>query len=135
MDNAIGKRWSKSLLIHLSGCFVKVYDVCVEMTNPGQLLFDSSKFGKISVARNPILFDAFHRLGITEKIGSGINRMRETMAERNIEIEFDTGVFFIVTLARPIAAPQVTPQVLSDVELKILQFCYEDRIENLQTGK
>ena len=55
------------------------------------------------VARNPILFDAFHRLGITEKIGSDINRMRDAMAERNIEIEFDAGDFFIVTLARQTA--------------------------------
>ena len=46
------------------------------------------------MARNPILFDAFHKLGITEKIGSGINRMRDAMAARNIEIEFDTGDFF-----------------------------------------
>ena len=50
------------------------------------------------MARNPILFDAFHKLGITEKIGSGINRVRQAMAARNIEVEFDTGDFFIVTL-------------------------------------
>ncbi|MEA1935324.1 MAG: ATP-binding protein [Thermodesulfobacteriota bacterium] len=67
------------------------------------------------VARNPILFDAFHRLGITEKIGSGINRMREAMAARNIEIEFDTGDFFIVTLARQTVTPQVTAQVTAQV--------------------
>jgi len=33
------------------------------------------------------------------------------MAARNIEIEFDTGDFFIVTLARQTAAPQATTQV------------------------
>ena len=69
-------------------------------------------------------------------IGSGINRMRQAMAARNIEVEFDTGDFFIVTLARPEttrkevtpqAAPQVTPQALSDVELRILQFCNEEK--------
>ena len=70
-----------------AGILVEVYDDRVEITNPGRLLFVSSKFGKLSVARNPILFDAFHRLGITEKIGSGINRMREAMTERNIEKE------------------------------------------------
>ena len=62
-----------------AGILVEVYDDSVEITNPGRFLFDSSKFGKLSVARNPILFDAFHRLGITEKIGSGINRMRQAM--------------------------------------------------------
>ena len=98
-----------------AGILVEVYDDRVEITNPGRLLFDSSKFGKLSVARNPILFDAFHRLGITEKIGSGINRMRETMAERGIEIAFDTGDFFIVTLARQTVTPQVTEQVTDQV--------------------
>ena len=54
------------------------------------------------------------------------------MAARNIEVEFDTGDFFIVTLARPEstrreATPQVTPQALSDVELRILRFCHEER--------
>ncbi|MBN2538698.1 MAG: hypothetical protein JXB09_01465 [Deltaproteobacteria bacterium] len=50
------------------------------------------------VVRNPILFDAFHTLGITEKIGSGINRMRQAMAARNIEAEFDTGDFLLYLL-------------------------------------
>ena len=104
----------------------------MEIINPGRLLFDKSKFGKLSVARNPIIFDAFYRLGITEKIGSGIARMREAMAGRGIEIAFDTGDFFIVTLARPEATqkevtPQGTPQALSDVELRILGFCHEER--------
>jgi len=118
-----------------AGILVEIYDNRVEISNPGRLLFDKSKFGKLSVARNPIIFDAFYRLGITEKIGSGIARMREAMAERDIEITFDTEDFFIATLTRPEttrkeAAPQVTPQVtlqaLSDVELRILQFCHEE---------
>ncbi len=88
------------------------------------------------MARNPILFDAFYRLGITEKIGSGINRMREAMTERGIKIAFDTKDFFIVTLTRPETTqkevapqvtPQVTPQALSDVESRILGFCHEER--------
>jgi len=48
-----------------------------------------------------VVIDAFYRLGITEKIGSGIARMREAMAERGIEITFDTEDFFIATLTRP----------------------------------
>ena len=84
------------------------------------------------MARNPIIFDAFYRLGITEKIGSGINRMREAMTERGIKITFDTEDFFIVTLTRleatrKEATPQVTPKALSDVEVKILRFCHEER--------
>jgi len=115
-----------------AGILVEIYDNRVEIINSGRLLFDKSKFGKLSVARNPIIFDAFYRLWITEKIGSGIARMREAMAERDIEITFDTEDFFIATLTRPEttrkeAAPQATPQALSDVELRILQFCHEER--------
>ncbi|MBW1677587.1 MAG: hypothetical protein JRJ79_13555 [Deltaproteobacteria bacterium] len=120
-----------------AGILVEIYDDRVEITDPGRLLFDKSKFGKLSVARNPVIFDIFHRLGLTERIGSGIGRMREAMAAQGLEIEFDPGSFFIVTLARPEATskevepPQVTPQVtpyatpqaLSEVELKILRFC------------
>ena len=57
-----------------------------------------SKFGMRicrAVAQNPILFDVFHRLGIMEKISSAINRMRETMVERGIEITFETGNFLL----------------------------------------
>ena len=54
------------------------------------------------------------------------------MAGRGVEITFDTEDFFIATLARPKttrkeATPQVTPQALSDVELRILRFCHEER--------
>jgi len=49
---------------------------------------------------------------VAKKHGSGINRMRDAMAERNIEIEFDTGDFFIVTLARQAAAEQVGTKLI-----------------------
>ena len=50
------------------------------------------------------------------------------MAARNIEVEFDTGDFFIVTLARPESTrEEATPQALSDVELRILRFSHEER--------
>ena len=58
----IANNCNPRILIH-----VEVYDDSVEITNPGRLLFDKNKFGKLSVARNPIIFDAFYRLGITEK--------------------------------------------------------------------
>ena len=100
-----------------AGILVEIYDNRVEIINPGCLLFDKSKFGKLSVARNPIIFDAFYRLGITEKIGSGIARMREAMAERGIEIAFDTEDFFIATLTRPeTIQKEITDQVTDQVK-------------------
>ena len=38
-----------------AGILVEVYDNRVEISNPSRLLFDKSKFGKLSVARNPII--------------------------------------------------------------------------------
>ena len=53
------------------------------------------------------------------------------MAERNIEIEFDTGDFFIVTLTRQTATEQVTgvgtELALSRHQVDILHNCYESR--------
>ena len=50
------------------------------------------------------------------------------MAERNIEIEFDTGAFFIVTLARQTTDEQVTEQIrahepMSDIGQRIPDIC------------
>ena len=116
-----------------AGIFVEIYDDRVEITNPGRLLFDKAKFGKLSVARNPLIFDIFYRLGLSERVGSGISRMREAMAAEDLEIEFDPGDFFIVTFSRPYAAqkslkrPQATPQAMSETEMTILRFCEKAR--------
>ena len=68
------------------------------------------------MARNPIIFDAFYRLGITEKIGSGITRMHEARAERGIKIALDIEEFFIATWARPkTTRKEVTDQVTDQV--------------------
>jgi predicted HTH transcriptional regulator len=74
------------------------FDNRVEIGNPGHLLFDKSKFGRLSVARNPKIFDTFYRLGIMEKIGSGIARMPEAMAERGIKIALIERNFLLQTL-------------------------------------
>jgi ATP-dependent DNA helicase RecG len=56
----------------------------------------------ISVARNPVLFDIFHRLQLIEKVGTGVQRIIEAIQKRKLSIEFYFGRFFSVTFLRPV---------------------------------
>ena len=84
-----------------TGIFVEIFDDRVEIYNFGKLLFDRRKLGKVSMSRNPILFDMFYRLGLIEKIGSGINRIKSLIKERNLKIRFEADEFFRVVYIRP----------------------------------
>ena len=76
------------------GVFVEIFDDRVEIVNKGKLFFDKKDLGKISMPRNPILFDVFHRLNLIEKVGSGINRIKKEIKERNLKVKFETNGFF-----------------------------------------
>lgn len=80
---------------------VEIFDDRVEISNPGELLFEKEKFGKKSVARNPIIFDIFNRLGLVEKVGSGIKRIISVVMKRNLEVAFDIDSFFTIIFQRP----------------------------------
>src|SRR3989344_1610604 len=82
------------------GVFVEIFDDRVEITNKGKLLFDRKELGKISVPRNPIIFDMFHRLHLIEKIGSGINRIRRQIKEGGLKVKFETNDFFRIIFYR-----------------------------------
>lgn len=79
----------------------EIFDDRVEISNPGELLFEKEKFGKKSVARNPIIFDIFNRLGLVEKVGSGIKRIISVVMKRNLEVAFDIDSFFTIIFQRP----------------------------------
>ncbi|MEA1986923.1 MAG: putative DNA binding domain-containing protein, partial [Candidatus Marinimicrobia bacterium] len=72
----------------------------VEIINPGKLLFPKSDFGKISVRRNPILVDLVHRLGLVEKAGSGIKRIKGLTKKYKTKVKFKTGEFFTTIFFR-----------------------------------
>jgi ATP-dependent DNA helicase RecG len=63
----------------------------VEVSNPGNLLFDKKELGKISLARNPVIMDMVYRLNLVENVGSGINRMKRLCSEQDIPIDFEIG--------------------------------------------
>jgi ATP-dependent DNA helicase RecG len=57
---------------------------------------------RISVRRNEIIADLFYRMDKVERAGTGIQRMKDSMAAAGLplpEIRYDT--FFTITLRRP----------------------------------
>lgn len=82
---------------------VEVYDDRVEISNPGELLFEKNKIGQknVSIARNPILFDIFNRMQLVEKAGTGIKRILAVTRSRGLNVHFETDSFFSVIFNRP----------------------------------
>ena len=73
-----------------------VIEICpdrVEIANPGGLSkkMPISEFGKKSFPRNALLFDLLMRMGLVEKAGTGIRKMRRSMREYGLKIRFDAG--------------------------------------------
>jgi ATP-dependent DNA helicase RecG len=87
---------------------IEIFDDRVEISNPGGLPrgLKPEEFGTRSVTRNPNIVSLLHRLGLIEKMGTGITRMRNWMAEAGLKPPaFSFTSFFTVTFLRP---PQVT---------------------------
>ncbi len=77
--------------------YVAVYDDRVEIENPGGFTAGVTKqnFGKISIRRNLILADLFHRMGKVERMGSGIRRMASLMKQAGLKPPvFEADTFF-----------------------------------------
>ncbi len=87
---------------------------------------DEKEFGKkvISVARNPVLFDIFHRLQLIEKVGTGVHRIIEAIQARKLSIEFYFGSFFSITFFRPVLPgyqkdiPGLSPDKIAKIPLE-----------------
>ena len=67
--------------------FVEVFSDRIEISNPGGLPngLKKEEFGKKSVRRNPLIADILHRAGLIEKLGTGINRMKEVMLKYGLK--------------------------------------------------
>lgn len=74
---------------------VSMFDDRIEIVSvgglPNSVTADSYLSGDLSVLRNPILANVFHRLKLIEKFGTGIRRIREAYAESQ------TKPIFVVT--------------------------------------
>jgi len=74
----------------------------VEISNPGGLVSGLSEkdFGKVSLPRNPLLMDLMLRVNKVERIGSGIQRIRDAMKKYSLKVEFNKTKFFTVVFKR-----------------------------------
>jgi ATP-dependent DNA helicase RecG len=80
---------------------IEIFDDRVEISNPGGLPkgLTPEKFGKRSIARNPIIANLFQRARFIEKMGTGINRIRQAMHEAALpDPTFEYDGYFVVTL-------------------------------------
>ncbi len=83
---------------------VEVYDDRVEITNPGGLPkgLTRDSFGSVSIRRNELIADLFYRLDKVERIGMGIQQMKEAMALAGLkEPVFEMDGFFRAIFFRP----------------------------------
>ena len=84
---------------------VEIFEDRVEISNPGGLVNSIARedFGKKSLSRNALVFGLFLRMNLAEKVGSGINRMKDEMAKANLpEPVFSLEGFFTAKFYRPI---------------------------------
>ncbi|MBU1204158.1 MAG: hypothetical protein KKG60_03775 [Nanoarchaeota archaeon] len=70
---------------------VEIFSNRVEITNPGGLVKGITKkdLGKKSLSRNNLLFGLLQRMGLVEKVGSGIKRMEQSMGSYKLGLKFN----------------------------------------------
>lgn len=93
---------------------IEVFDDRVEISNPGGLPsgLKPSDFGRKSVARNPLIASLLNRISYIEKVGTGINRIKQAVAENersSVKFYFDNG--FSVIFQRVSAIPAESKEV------------------------
>jgi len=82
---------------------VNIFDNRIEISNPGGLPkgLKPEDFGLLSVTRNPLIAALLHRCNYIEKVGTGVQRMRDGMKDAGLlQPEFEFSGFFVITLRR-----------------------------------
>jgi len=98
---------------------IEIFDDRVEISNPGGLPsgLDAKEFGTKSVVRNPVIASLLNRADYIEQIGTGINRIKNSVKEHGQgNVEFYYNNFFIVTFTR---TKKVTEKVGEKVGKKV----------------
>lgn len=110
---------------------LKIFPHEIVIDNPGGLVKGMSPkdLGRKSVSRNPLIADLFYRVGLAEKMGSGIKRMRNLMRKHGLKppkIEV-TEKFFTIIFRGPARKEIVVPaiEILNERQKKALKYIEE----------
>jgi ATP-dependent DNA helicase RecG len=95
---------------------VEIFSDRIEIGNPGRLLFDKKELGKISMLRNPIITDCMLRANYVEKIGSGINRIKELVSDVKFEISSN---WFRIIFLRDVKPKQIGHKSDTNVDTNV----------------
>lgn len=112
-----------------------MFDDRIEITNFGGLVkgLKPEDFGTKSVLRNPSIASLLHRVKYIEKMGTGINKMRELVAKAGLPpIVFEFGTFFTATFQRRRAEKSVV--TTEDFDAKSVKFNEILRHEGVNEG-
>ena len=106
---------------------VEIFSDRVEITNPGGLVKGITKkdLGRKSLSRNNLLFGLLQRVGLVEKVGSGIVRMKKAMENYGLEVPyFDiTDDWFAIIFKRQLKKgfPEKFPEKFPEASKRILE--------------
>ena len=107
-----------------SNVYLNIYSDRIEVISPGGLFKITKKeLGKKASRRNEIIANLFHRIGIGEKLGSGIKRMNELMVEDGLlKPKFDISKnFFEVDFYGPGEAVLGSTEKVGEKDLETTQ--------------
>ena len=114
---------------------IEIFDNRVEISNPGGLPkgFKPEDFGKRTLARNPLIAALLNRARYIEKLGTGIQRMRQEMAGAGLpEPEFSFDGFFTIVLKRVHVMEKAIALSLNVSSNRLERMMY--LLKELQTG-
>jgi len=92
---------------------IDIFDDRLTITNIGGLIKPLTKkiLGTLAIRRNPIIADLFHRIHLVEKMGTGIDRIKEECEKYdNIKLKFETNGYFIIIFGFKNNVPENVPE-------------------------
>lgn len=112
---------------------VEIFDDRIEIISPGGLPIGITEEeyidGRVSIPRNRIISDVFLRLGIIERLATGIRRIREYYKNSDINPEFLIAQYSIKVILPKINYKRTSEEALNKIEnqlneseLKIMKF-------------
>jgi len=110
---------------------IDIFDDRIEIFNPGELLVKEADFGKKSISRNPLLFGLLQRIELVEHVGSGIKRIRESVAQAKLQApKFEFTTFFTIIFFRAKPGFEVQEEAREKTREKTREKIVQSILEN-----